>query len=63
MEEKDDDTSRLCELIALAEVGLHGEEEDDTSRLSEVIALAEAGLHAQEEEDECWGPSSPPKVL
>jgi hypothetical protein len=52
MEEEDDDTSRLSELIALAEAGLHGEEEDDTSRLSELIALAEAGLRAQEEEDE-----------
>jgi hypothetical protein len=51
-EEDDDDTSRLSELIALAEAGLHGEEEDDTSRLSELITLAEAGLHAQEEEDE-----------
>ena len=52
MEEEDDDTSRLSELIALAEAGLHEEEEDDTSRLSELIALAEAGLRAQEEEDE-----------
>ena len=40
--EEDDDTSRLSELIALAEAGLHGEEEDDTSRLSELIALADA---------------------
>ena len=47
----EEDTSRLSELIALAETGLHGEE-DDTSRLSELIALAEAGLRAQEEEDE-----------
>lgn len=52
MEEEDDDTSRLSELIALAEAGLHEEEEDDTSRLSELIALAEAGLRAQDEEDE-----------
>jgi hypothetical protein len=52
MEEEEDDTSRLSELIALAEAGLHEEEEDDTSRLSELIALAEAGLRAQEEEDE-----------
>jgi hypothetical protein len=52
MEEEDDDTSILSELIALAEAGLHGEEEDDTSRLSELITLAEAGLRAQEEEDE-----------
>jgi hypothetical protein len=52
MEKEEDDTSRLSELIALAEAGLHGEEEDGTSRLSELIALAEAGLHAQEEEDE-----------
>jgi hypothetical protein len=50
--EEEEDTSRLSELIALAEAGLHGEEEDDTSRLSELIALAEAGLRAQEEEDE-----------
>jgi hypothetical protein len=52
MEEQEDDTSRLSELIALTEAGLHGEEEDDTSRLSELIALAEAGLLAQEEKDE-----------
>jgi hypothetical protein len=52
MEEEDDDTSRLSELIALAEAGLHEEEEDDTSKLSEIIALAKARLHAQEEEDE-----------
>jgi hypothetical protein len=50
--EEEDDTSRLSELIALAEARLHEEEEDDTSRLSELIALAEAGLRAQEEEDE-----------
>jgi hypothetical protein len=43
MEEVEDDTSRLSELIALVEAGLHGEEEDDTSRLSELIALTEAG--------------------
>jgi hypothetical protein len=49
---KEEDTSRLGELITLAEIGLHGEEEDDTSRLTEVIALAEAELHAQEEDDE-----------
>jgi hypothetical protein len=35
---EEEDTSRLSELIALAETGLHGEE-DDTSRLSELIAL------------------------
>jgi hypothetical protein len=52
MEEEEDDTSRLSELIALTDRRLHGEEEDDTSRLSELITLAEAGLHAQEEEDE-----------
>jgi hypothetical protein len=52
MEEEEDDTSRLSELIALVEAGLYEEEEDDTSRLSELIALAEAGLRAQEEEDE-----------
>jgi hypothetical protein len=50
--EKEEDTSRLSELIAHLEAGLHGEEEDDTSRLSELIALAEAGLRAQKEEDE-----------
>jgi hypothetical protein len=49
---EEEDTLRLSELIALAEVGLHGEEDDDTSRLSELIALAEAGLRAQEEEEE-----------
>jgi hypothetical protein len=48
--EEEDDTSRLSELIALAEAGLYGEEEDDTSMLSELIALVEAGLRAQEEE-------------
>jgi hypothetical protein len=52
MEEEEDDTSRLCELIALEEAGLHGEEEYDTSRLNEFIALAEAELRAQEEKDE-----------
>jgi hypothetical protein len=50
MEEEDDDTSRLSELITLAEARLHGEE-DDTSRLSELIALAESGLRAQEEDE------------
>jgi hypothetical protein len=40
MEEEEDGTSRLSELIALAEAGLHGEGEDDTSRLSELITLA-----------------------
>ena len=41
----EDDTGRLSELIALAEVGLQAQEaEDDTGRLSELIALAEAGL-------------------
>ena len=44
-DEDEDDTSRLSELITLAEVGLQAvEDEDDTSRLSELIALAEAGL-------------------
>jgi hypothetical protein len=53
MEEEDDDTSRLSELIALAEAGLYGEEENDTSRLSELIALAEVlfGVHGEEEDD------------
>jgi hypothetical protein len=49
---EEENTSRLSELIALVEVGLHGEEEDDTSRSSELIPLVEAGLHAQEEKDE-----------
>ena len=41
----EDDTTRLSELIALAEAGLKAEEaKDDTGRLSELIALAEAGL-------------------
>ena len=45
VEELEDDTGRLSELIALVEVGLQVEEaKDDTSRLSELIALAEAGL-------------------
>ena len=44
-DEDEDDTSRLSELIALAEAGLQAEEaEDDTGRLSELIALADAGL-------------------
>ena len=43
--EDEDDTGRLSELIALAEVGLQAEEaEDDTDRLSELIALAETDL-------------------
>ena len=42
-DEDEDDTTRLGELIALAEVGLQAKEaEDNTSRLSELIALAEA---------------------
>ena len=41
-EDVEDDTGRLSELIALAEVGLQAEEaEDDTGRLSELITLAE----------------------
>jgi hypothetical protein len=47
----EENTSRLSELITLAEAWLHGEEEDDTSRLAELIAVFEAGSHAQEEED------------
>ena len=44
-DEAEDDTTRLSELIALAEAGLQTEEaEDDTGRLSELIALAEVGL-------------------
>ena len=51
-DEDKDDTDRLSELIALAEVGLQAEEaEDDTGRLSELIALAEAGLLTQEDDD------------
>ena len=40
-DENEDDTARLSELIAPAEVE---EAKDDTGRLSEFIALAEAGL-------------------
>ena len=47
-DEDEDDTTRLSDLIALAdlaEVGLQAEEaEDDTGRLSELISLAEAGI-------------------
>jgi hypothetical protein len=44
-EEDDDETSRLSDLIALAEAGLQAEkEEDDTGRLSKLIALADASL-------------------
>ena len=44
-DEDENDTTRLSDLIALAEAGLQAEEaEDDTGRLSELIALAEAGL-------------------
>ena len=50
--EAEDNTGRLSELIALAEVGLQAEEaEDDTARLSELIALAKAGLQAAEDDD------------
>ena len=46
-DEDEDNTGRLSEFIALAEVGLQVQEaEDDTGRLSELIALAEAGLQA-----------------
>ena len=52
MEEAEDDTGRLSQLIALAEAGLQVKEaEDDTGRLSELIALAEAGLQAKEDDD------------
>ena len=52
MEEAEDDTGRLNELIALAETGLQAEEaEDDTGRLSELIALVEADLQAKEDDD------------
>ena len=51
-DEDEDDTGRLSELIALAEVDLQAEEaEDDTGRLSELIALAEVGLQAEEDDD------------
>ena len=51
-DEDEDDTSRLCELIALAEAGLQAEEvEDSTGRLSKLIALVEAGLQAEEDDD------------
>ena len=44
-DEDEDDTGRLSELIALAEVGLQVEEaEDNTGRLSELITLAKVGL-------------------
>ena len=46
-DEDEDDTTRLSELIALAEAGTQAQEaEDDTGRLSELIALAEAGMQA-----------------
>ena len=52
-DEDEDDTARLSELIALAEVVLQADEdEDDTARLSELIALAETGLQAEEAEDD-----------
>ena len=52
MEEDEEDTSKLRELIALAEAGLQAkEDEDDTGRLSELIALAEVGLQAEEDDD------------
>ena len=51
-DEDKDDTAKLSELIALAEVGLQTEKaEDDTDRPSELIALAEAGLQAEEDDD------------
>ena len=52
MQEAEDDTSRLSELIALAEAGMQAKEaEDDTSRLSELIALAEVSLQEEEDDD------------
>ena len=52
-EDVEDDTGRLSELIALAEVGLQAEKaEDDTGRLSELIALVEAGLQAEEADED-----------
>ena len=45
VDEDEDDTGRLSELIDLAEMGLQAQEaKDDTGRLSELIALAKAGL-------------------
>ena len=52
-DEDENDTGRLSELIALAEVGLQAQEaKDDTDRLSKLIALAEAGLKDEEAEDD-----------
>ena len=51
-DEDEDNTARLSEFIAPAEVGLQEEAEDDTNRLSELIALAEVGLQAEEAEDD-----------
>ena len=49
-DEDEDDTTKLSDLIALAEVGLQAEEdEDNIGRLSELIALAEEGLQAEED--------------
>ena len=51
-DEDEDDTVRLSDLIALAEMGLQAEEaEDDIGRLSELIALAEVGLQTEEDDD------------
>ena len=50
-DEDEDDTTRLSELIALAEAGLQTEEaEDDTGRQSELIALVEVGLQAEKDD-------------
>ena len=50
VDEDENDTARLSELITLAEAGLQAEEaEDNTGRLSELIALVEAGLQTKEE--------------
>ena len=51
-DEDEDNTTRLSDLIALAEAGLQAKkDENDTSRLSELIALAEVGLQAEEDAD------------
>ena len=42
MEETEDDTGRLSELIALAEVGLQAEEDDDTFFTQAAAAADEA---------------------
>jgi hypothetical protein len=45
-EEDDDDTSRLSELIALAEAGLHAQEEEDEF-MSQAAEEVEAAYYKQ----------------